>query len=218
MASVLKICFQSILKLVNSIIGMVGMAMIIYAAWMIMVWHRHTGQLPFDHNSPVPWFIYATLGVGSSLCLISLAGHIAAETANGHCLTCYMILIFVLTLLEAAVTADVYLNRDWEEDFPKDPTGKFDDLKHFVKSNFDFCKRIGLAIVAVQGLSILFSIILRALGPDYGQYSDSDDEYAPARLPLLRNQVPPQSYVVGEPHITPKNDNWNIRIHDKTNR
>lgn len=215
MASVLKTCFQSLLKLANSIIGMVGMAMILYGLWMIRFWQIHAYEFPY---SPVPWFIYTTIGIGVCLCVIACSGHVAAETANGHCLSCYTFFIVLLTLLEAAVTADVYLNRHWEEDFPVDPTGMFKDLKHFVKSNFDFCKWVGLSVVAVQGLSILFSMILRAIGTDQNQYSDSDDDYAPARLPLLMNQAHPPTYVVGEPQIPPKNDSWNIRIWDKTNR
>ena len=49
---------QSILKLVNSLIGMVGMAMILYALWMIRVWQRHMADLPFGGGSdfPVSWY------------------------------------------------------------------------------------------------------------------------------------------------------------------
>lgn len=36
------------------------------------------------------------------------------------------------------------------QDFPEDGTGRFDDLKNFVKSNFEMCKWIGLGIVGVQ--------------------------------------------------------------------
>ncbi|KAF5197238.1 Tetraspanin-19 [Thalictrum thalictroides] len=140
---------------------------------------------------------------------------LSEKTANGHCLSCYMVFIILLTLLEAAVTADIYLNRDWEEDFPSDPTGKFDEFKHFVRSNFDFCKWVCLFVVAAQGLSIFLSIIIRALTPQ-GQYYDSDDEYVSARLPLLINQAHPTSYVVGEPHITPNNDR--VIFHEKVNR
>ncbi|KAF9589503.1 hypothetical protein IFM89_025050, partial [Coptis chinensis] len=218
MTGVLRTCLQSILKLVNAIIGMVGMALIIYALWLIRVWQRHMDGFSRDSpHSPIPWFIYASLGLGVSLCMIACSGHVAAETANGHCLSCYMVFIMLLTLLEAAVTADIYLNHDWEEDFPYDPTGKFDDFKHFVSSNFDFCKWVGLSVVAAQGLSVLLSMVLKALGSEQGQYYDSDDDYAPATLPLLVNQVHPSPYIVGQPHLTPKNDSWNIRIHEKTN-
>ncbi|KAF6141412.1 hypothetical protein GIB67_021228 [Kingdonia uniflora] len=326
MVSMMRSCLQWLLKLVNSIIGMVGIAMIVYALWMLRVWQRemHNSSFWGDSNSPVPWFVYASLAIGISLCVITCFGHIAAETAYGHCLSCgrnfvdeishsytlscpvrevgpdivvvwrlvftvlsgelavsqgpkdaalqqenrlsmlwmfgwlkekkkkkenvqkknpisslncslvlqvkwknllvnlkleqYMVLVFILFLLEAAVAADVFLNRNWEKDFPDDPTGKFDELKHFVKSNFDVCKWIGVSIVAAQGLSILLSMILRALGPGQGKCYDSDEDYESARLPLLNNQSHPPPYVVGEPQFTPRNDTWNARVHEKIPR
>lgn len=33
-------------------------------------------------------FIYTFLGLGIFLCLLTCSGHIAAESANGHCLSC----------------------------------------------------------------------------------------------------------------------------------
>ncbi|XP_048328805.1 tetraspanin-19 [Ziziphus jujuba] len=189
---------QSILKLVNSVMAMVGLAMILYAVWMISVWQRHTGELPFGGSDyPAPWFIYTFLGLGITLCVITCLGHIAAETANGCCLFLYMFIVFLLLMLEAAVTVDVFLNHDWEEDFPADATGNFNELKNFVRSNFKICKWIGLSIVSVQGLSLLLAMILKALGPH--RYDDSDDDYSPETAPLLKNAVHPPSYVVGDP-------------------
>ncbi|KAI3898936.1 hypothetical protein MKW92_025896, partial [Papaver armeniacum] len=213
MASVMRSCLQSLLKIVNSLIGMAGLALIIYALWLFRVWQKHADH--WDSDFPVPWFIYASFGLGAILCVITCSGHIAAETANGHCLSCYMVFLFFLVLLEAAVTADVFLNHHWEEDFPEDPTGSFDSFKHFVSSNFDICKWIGISVVAAQGLSILLSMILRALGPDQGGFYDSDDDYTPARLPLLKNPTHPPAYVVADPRFAPKSDSWNVRIQDK---
>ncbi|KAJ8642810.1 hypothetical protein MRB53_004558 [Persea americana] len=65
-----------------------------------------------------------------------------------------MVFVFLVVLLEAAVTADVFLNRNWEEDFPEDPTGRFEEFKKFVRSNFEMCKWIGSLIVAAQALSL----------------------------------------------------------------
>ncbi|RVX09313.1 Tetraspanin-19 [Vitis vinifera] len=236
---------QSILKLVNSIIGMVGIAMVMYALWMIRVWNRHMD----DYDSRAPWvcltlrpkyvswemselggfsgvasvscvpfqlnggrcflgyalpfheFIYTFLGLGATLCLFTCFGHAAAETANGCC------------LYVAGVTADVFLNHDWEEDFPEDPTGSFHEFKNFVRSNFEICKWIGLSILFVQGLSILLAMVLKALGPH--QYYDSDDEYAPTRAPLLRNAVHPPPYVAGDPFSGSRTDAYGKRINEK---
>lgn len=215
MVRVLRSCIQSILKLVNSVIGMAGLAMILYSAWMIRVWQRKMGELPFVHDSdyPPPWFIYTFLGLGVTFCVITCSGHVAAETANGCCLYLYMVFVVLLLMLEAAVSVDVFLNRDWEEDFPKDPSGNFDQFKNFIQTNYEMCKWIGLSLISVQGFSLLLAMILKALGPH--QYYDSDDEYAPDRVPLLKNAPPPYVVDQGYGHGQ-KNDAW-IRV-DKTNR
>ncbi|CAL9119671.1 unnamed protein product [Musa acuminata var. zebrina] len=183
-------CLQSVLKMVNSMIGLTGMGMILYALWMLRSWYKHLDGTSFGvSGSTPPWFIYTFLGLGISLCLITCVGHIAAETANSYCLSCYMVFVFLFITLEAAITAFIFLNRDWEEDFPEDPTGEFNELKNFVKSNFEMCEWIGLLVVATQALSIFAAMVLRALGPDSGTDCDSDDDAIPARLPLLRNQI-----------------------------
>ncbi|KAB5530123.1 hypothetical protein DKX38_020204 [Salix brachista] len=211
MVSVMRSCIQSILKLVNCVIGMVGIAMVLYSIWLIRVWEREVGDFPFfdDDDDFTPWFIYTFIGLGVTLTVITCFGHIAAETAN------------------AGVTADVFLNRDWEEacsftrsslfdfnlmDFPKDPSGSFDQFKGFVRSNFELCKWIGLSIVSVQGLSFLVAMILKAIGP-HRSY-DSDDDYATDRAPLLKDVHPPP-YVVGNPVTGSRNNAWSIRITEK---
>ncbi|PON87830.1 hypothetical protein TorRG33x02_163750 [Trema orientale] len=84
MARMVKSCIQSILKLVNSVMGMLGIAMILYALWLIRVWQRKMDDhFPFgDSDNPAPWFIYTFLGLGITLCVITCSGHIAAATAN----------------------------------------------------------------------------------------------------------------------------------------
>uniref|UniRef100_A0A6N2L0E0 Tetraspanin-19 n=1 Tax=Salix viminalis TaxID=40686 RepID=A0A6N2L0E0_SALVM len=151
MASVMRSCIQSILKLLNCVIGMVGIAMMLYAVWLIRVWQREIGDFPFfdddDDDEFTPWFIYTFLGLGVALSMITFLGHIAAETANGCCLYLYMLFVFLLIMLEAGVTADIFFNRDWEEDFPEDPSGSFDQFKGFIRSSFQLCKWIGLSVV-----------------------------------------------------------------------
>lgn len=208
---------QSLVKVVNSGMTMVGFAMILYGLWMLRVWHIQLGPPPYP-DLPAPWFIYTFLGIGATLCLITCTGHIAAETVNGCCLYFYMVFVFLLLMIEAAITTDVLLNHNWEEDFPEDPTGNFDHFKDFVKENFEMCKWIGLSVVAIQGLSLLLSMILKALGPHREMYYESDDDYTPDRVPLLRHYVPPPNYAVSDPHYGSKNDAWNIRIHSKPYR
>ncbi|PWA48773.1 hypothetical protein CTI12_AA490680 [Artemisia annua] len=166
MTRVLRSCIQSLLKLVNSFMGIFGMAMIIYSIWMIRAWLREVDD---SSDYPVPWFMYTMLGLGATLCVITCSGHIAAETANGFCLYC---------------------------DFPKDPSGNFNEFKDFIKENFEICKWVGLSVVSVQGLSVFLALILNALGPHRERRYDSDDEYTLEEVPLLRNYVNQPPYVV----------------------
>ncbi|KAG8389124.1 hypothetical protein BUALT_Bualt02G0196600 [Buddleja alternifolia] len=85
----------------------VGVAIIVYAAYMLNQWHHHHHQFPpppdvinplnlasgvvsfndiNSHSLPPPWFIYAFMGVGILVCCITCIGHIAAEAINGCCL------------------------------------------------------------------------------------------------------------------------------------
>ncbi|KAK9676792.1 hypothetical protein RND81_11G101200 [Saponaria officinalis] len=197
MGSLIRSFFQSLLKMFNSIIGMAGIAMVIYGLWMIRVWQKQTGHFPFDESDfRLPWFIYTFLGLGVVYCVIAFSGHIAAETINGCCLYMYMMFVFLILVLEGVVTADVFLNRNWEQDFPRDATGNLHHLRIFLWENFDFCRWIGLTVVVAQGLSFLLSMVLKALGPHRDRYYDSDEEYGSSRRPLLRNTVDPSSYVV----------------------
>ncbi|KAL2937712.1 Tetraspanin-19 [Bienertia sinuspersici] len=174
MGSLIRSFFQSLMKFFNAIVGMTGIAMVIYSLWMIRVWNKQTGQFPFeDSDYSFPWFIYTFLGLGITFCVITCLGHIAAETLNGCCLylhnyllpcrlcriswiiVClnmpkYLMLMFILLVLEGVITTDVFLNRNWEQDFPKDATQNLHDLKVFIGENFDFCEWIGLTILAAQ--------------------------------------------------------------------
>lgn len=48
-----RACFQSTLKIVNSVIGLVGMSMILYSLWMIRGWFREMS--PGSSGSSPPW-------------------------------------------------------------------------------------------------------------------------------------------------------------------
>ncbi|KAM7274523.1 hypothetical protein ACFE04_016389 [Oxalis oulophora] len=203
MVRVMRSCIQSLLKLVNSLIGMAGIAMIMYGIWLIRAWQRKMGELPSFDDDDVPWFIYTFLGLGAILSVITCLGHVAAESARGCCLYVYMCFIFMLLMLEGGVTADVFLNRDWEKDFPEDPSGSFSQFKDFIRTNFEICKWVALTVVSVQVVSLLLAMVLNALGPH--QNYDSDDEYIdPERAPLLKNGGYHPQYVVIDPVYGPK--------------
>ncbi|XP_015574608.1 tetraspanin-19 isoform X2 [Ricinus communis] len=210
MASVAKTLLRSILKMLNSVMAIVGIAMILYGLWMVRVWQRDMEESSSSdtYDSSALWFIYTFLSIGIALCLITCLGHISADSSNGFCLSCYTVIISMILLVELAVGADILLNSDWEKDLPEDPTGRFHDFKEFVKSNFDVFKWIGLLIVLAQGSSILLAMALRATGLNYEPNYDSDDEYPPGRLPLINHHLQPSPYGVGDPGLASKNDAW----------
>nr|CAJ86203.1 B0213E10.2 [Oryza sativa]CAJ86261.1 H0801D08.19 [Oryza sativa] len=186
---VVRSCVQTGLKAVNSVLGLAGMAVILYALWMLRAWYRDVADL--HYRLPVPWFIYTFIGLGVFMCLLTCSG---------------------------AITTDVFLNSNWEEDFPDDPSGKFEEFKDFIRSNFEICEWIGLSVVAAQVLSIVLGMVLRALGPDReSDYDSDDDPSVPARLPLLRNQY--QHGINYSEHTLPQSsDSWSLRILDKANK
>ncbi|XP_040967180.1 tetraspanin-19 [Gossypium hirsutum] len=193
MTRLLRNSTQSLLKLLNSFIGMVDIAMIL--------------------NS----FIYTLLGLGVTLCLITYSGHVA-----GCCLYLYITLLFFLLMLEAGVTTDVFFNHDWEEDFPVEPTesfNKFEDFVRCVHTEFEHsrvarvrCLYVTLTVAQKRvkefgyhmlenttfhlqgGLCVVLAVLLKAVGP-YQNYESDDDIDAESR-PLLKNDVHP-TYVVG---------------------
>ncbi|KAJ6707045.1 TETRASPANIN [Salix viminalis] len=214
MAGIARTCLQSILKIVNSTLGLVGIAMVIYGLWMGRVWQRDMQDSSFDDfDSSAPWFIYTFLSIGVTLCLITCLGHISADCSNGFFLSCYLEIIFVLLLLETLIAADILLNSDWEKDLPEDPTGRLHDFREFVESNFDFFKWIGMFIIISQGFSMLLAMALGALGPNNESNYEIDEEHPPARLPLINHHLQQPPYVVGEPRFAGKSDAWNVRIH-----
>lgn len=56
-------------------------------------------------------------------------------------------------------------------------------------------------------------MVLKALGPH--ENYDSDDDFSPDRVPLLKNAMVPPPYVVADPAYGSKSEGWNIRINEK---
>ena len=48
-------CVQTALKATNSVVGLAGMAVILYALWMLRAWYREVADLHLHQRLPVPW-------------------------------------------------------------------------------------------------------------------------------------------------------------------
>lgn len=202
MVQTAKSCLQLLLKIVNSAIGIVGIAMVMYSIWMVRVWERELqgSSLNFSDYC-LPWFIHAFLGIGIIVCAITCLGHIAANTTNPCCLSFYVVTIFVVLLVETGIIADIFLNSDWTKDLPEDQTGRLDGLKDFFESNFDKCKWIVLLFILAQGCSVLLATVLRTLRRDayrsnYMYSSDVNEENVAPRLSLLDQPEHPLHFAV----------------------
>ncbi|XP_061368604.1 tetraspanin-18-like [Gastrolobium bilobum] len=224
-----------LLKFLNFLQAFVGVSILLYSIWMFNQWDHHVPQPPLPPiphlslrhgfgfsvdsiNLPAPWFIYAFMGVGILVCCITFLGCIAAELINGCCLCFYTLLITVLLLLEAALVGFIAVDHHWEEDIPIDPTGQLESLRSFIEDNLDICKWVGIAVLVIQALSLLLSLILRATistrraDVDYGDEYDVRDR---SWEPLLNPQP-------GQPSGLSKGDNranhsdiWSSRMREK---
>ena len=63
---IVRSCVQTALKAVNSVVGLAGMAVILYALWMLRAWYREVADL--DQRLPVPWSATASPSQSSSSC------------------------------------------------------------------------------------------------------------------------------------------------------
>ncbi|XP_074304811.1 tetraspanin-18-like [Silene latifolia] len=145
----------------------------------------------YSTELPTPWFIYFLMVVGLLLCFMSCIGHIAAEAINGCCLCFYILLELIVILLEAALVAFIGIDRKWEKDLPFDQTGELDNLKSFIEKYADICKWLGITLLSLQALSLLLSLVLRAMISTRAN-TDVENDYVASedriREPLLNSQ------------------------------
>ncbi|KAI4374382.1 hypothetical protein MLD38_012385 [Melastoma candidum] len=166
---------------------------------------------------PASWFIYSFMGVGIVLSSISLIGCMVAEATNGCCLCFYAILVSVLLLIEGALVVFIAIDHRWEQDLPFDPTGELDSLRSFIDNNADMCKWVGIAVLLMQGLSLLLTFVLRGLAsPRRTEYCEDDyDGRARIREPLLNPPTGPgNTSVKGEGRIGHSNL-WSSLVREK---
>lgn len=171
---------------------------------------------------PAPWFIYAFLGAGIIALIVTCTGHIAAETASSCCLCCYTTLLVILLVFQGALAAGIFFDKNWRDDIPAEPTGQLDKFYAFIKENYDICKWVGLAVLILQALALLFSLILRAVADTGRSGYDSDDDYLPRWQRQAAQQRQAQSAgngaaadATGESRPPARSDEWSKRMREK---
>ncbi|KAJ6703992.1 TOBAMOVIRUS MULTIPLICATION PROTEIN 2A [Salix viminalis] len=217
-----KGCLEWLLKLLNILLTLVGLAMIGYGIYLFVEYTRTDDNVAlvstlsdgqgltqlgrpmlmavslsdsFSDKLSKAWFIYVFVAVGIILFIISCFGCIGAATGNGCCLTCYSILIVLLILVELGCAAFIFFDKSWKEEIPTDKTGDFGMVYDFLKENWNIVKWVALGIVILEALIFLLALVVRAANRPV-EY-DSDDELIAARQqnrqPLLNRPPGPAS-------------------------
>ncbi|KVI12318.1 tetraspanin-18-like [Cynara cardunculus var. scolymus] len=171
-------------------------------------------------SSSSPWFIYAFMGLGVTMCCISCMGYIAADAINGCCLYFYALLKTVFILLEVAFILFIALDRHWERDLPSDPTREIGRIREFVEANIDFCKCVAITIVVIQALCILLAVVLRAMITSQMKDDENDierdsDVRGKAWEPLLNPRPTQTSVSVSGNGRAFHSDIWTSRMREK---
>ncbi|XP_059656739.1 tobamovirus multiplication protein 2A-like [Cornus florida] len=208
-----KGCLECLLKLLNFLLTLVGLAIVGYGIYLFVEYKRaSSGGSPspaptgddviqlgrpmlmalslsssiFD-NLPKAWFIYLFIGIGVVLFIISCFGCIGAATRNGCCLTCYSVLVILLILVELGCAAFIYFDKSWKEEIPTDKTGDFDSIYEFLEKHWEIVKWVALGAVILEALVFLLAFVVRAANrpADY----DSDDEYINVQRQQIRQPL-----------------------------
>lgn len=205
----------------SSIIEMVAEPKEIQMVGTLSFVMEESAKLKAAVSLPAPWFIYAFLGAGIVACLVTCAGHIAAETASACCLCFYTTLLIILLILQGSITAVIFFDNNWKDHIPVDPTGQLDKIYAFIDENYDICKWGGLAVLILQALALVFSLILRAVADTRRSGYDSDDDYLP-RTQRQAIQRQPTTAGNGAPGDTTaesrppaRSDEWSKRMREK---
>ncbi|WJX55154.1 Tobamovirus multiplication protein 2A, variant 3 [Trifolium repens] len=195
--------WECILKLLNFILTVTGLAMVGYGIYLLVEFSKASDAetpdiSPVSDDSaliqlgrpilmavslsdsifdklPKAWFIYLFIGVGAVLFVVSCFGCIGAATRNGCCLqTKYSILVALLILVELGCAAFLVFDKSWKEEIPTDKTGDFDMIYGFLRENWNIVRWVALGIVIFEALLFLLALIVRAVNRP-ADY-DSDDE------------------------------------------
>ncbi|OWM64101.1 tobamovirus multiplication protein 2A-like [Punica granatum] len=231
---------QCLLKLLNFLLTLVGLAMVGYGIYLFVEYKRASsdsvevppfgsdeGSIPLGRpmlvaislsastlgSLPKAWFVYLFIGIGVVLFIISFFGCIGICTQNTFFLSCYAVLIILLILVELGCAAFVYFDKSWEEELPTDKTGDFTMIYDFLKEHWEIIKWVALGIVVLQVLVFVLALIVRAANKPV--VYDSDDELIDPRQQIrqpLINNVP----VAGPPEQLPtRTDAWSTRMREK---
>ncbi|KAJ6962991.1 tobamovirus multiplication protein 2A-like [Populus alba x Populus x berolinensis] len=191
-----KGCLECLLKLLNFLLTLVGLAMIGYGIYLFVEYKRA------DDNVG----LVSTPSDGQGLTLLGRPMLIAvslSESIFDRLPKAWFIYLFIAVGV-----------------LPTDKSGDFDMIYKFLKENWNIVKWVALGIVILEALIFLLTLVVRAVNRpvDY----DSDDEFIASRQqtrqPLLNRPPAPATGVpvTGTLDQRPgRNDAWSTRMREK---
>ncbi|KAL6659341.1 hypothetical protein ACP70R_003381 [Stipagrostis hirtigluma subsp. patula] len=160
--------FECVLKLLNLVVMAVGLAMVGYGAYLLVMWLQVAPPPPLP-PSPSPAAVAPTgelVRLGRPLLFLvdmslsdgtlerlSSAWFIFAFIGVGVILFImsifekYSFLIILFILVELAAGGFIFFNHSWREVIPVDKTGNFDMMYSFLKENWRIAKWVALGAV-----------------------------------------------------------------------
>ncbi|XAR70880.1 hypothetical protein NMG60_11027916 [Bertholletia excelsa] len=159
-------CVYKTLRIVNIIVNLLGVLMIIYSLWLLKVWDTEIAQLPSVVGLPLPWFIYASIGVGIAVCIITLSGHMVANCISKSILVIYTFSIFSLLLIQAGVIVVILFRIDWENEIIWYIDSHHTSFKSFILFHLLICRLIAILFLVAQTSIVALAAILCVIGTE----------------------------------------------------
>ncbi|KHN21027.1 hypothetical protein glysoja_034149 [Glycine soja] len=210
-------CWECLLKLLNFILTLAGLAMVGYGIYLFVEYNKTPDN---------------TLTVGDDQTLVQLGRPmlVAVSLSNSFlddlpkaCFlnpTKYSVLVLLLILVELGCAAFIFFDKSWKEEIPTDKTGDFDMIYGFLRENWNIVRWVALGIVIFEALLFVLALIVRAANRPT-EY-DSDEEYInprqQARQPLLNRPAGPVSGAPATGTLDQRpsrNDAWSTRMREK---
>lgn len=160
-------CLHKSLRVVNILVNVCGVGMIIYSLWLLFMWKDGLDYLPLSSRLalPRPWFILACLGVGITVCLSTLGGHMVANCINHSVLCIYIVSISSLVLLQTGVIIAIFFKMDLAEQI-SELIGDNESFKSFIIFHQYMCKLITIMVLVAQVNVIVLAVILWLVGTE----------------------------------------------------
>ncbi|KAI3693759.1 hypothetical protein L1987_76711 [Smallanthus sonchifolius] len=212
---------ECLLKLLNLLLTLVGLAMVGYGVYLFLMYKNATDDVDFVRSNE------GLMQLGRPmLTAVSLSSNSFYDSLPTACYEVsnskedYSLLVILLILAEVGCAAFIFFDKTWRSDIPIDKTGQFDTIYDFLRKNWNICKWVALGAVILQALIFLLALAVRPANAP-AEY-DNDDEYINGprqqRQPLISRQPVPVTGipVTGTLDNRPsRNDAWSARMREK---